>query len=116
MADLYYHMWVTVTSLVIIVLVFAYIIHDRFSMRYEALPEAEQAPKMNRLNSKVMTILGILGLIGGICWEWFLQTHEIYITKSLRGFHDDAPALLMAGIGLIMIIAGIRKSRSNNAT
>jgi hypothetical protein len=112
MADLYYHMWVTVTSLVIIVLVFAYIIHDRLSIRYEALAESEREQKMNQLNSKVMTTLGVMGLLGGGYWFWFLQTHEIYITKSLRGFHDDAPALIMAGIGLIMIIVGIRKKRS----
>ncbi len=112
MADLYYHMWVTVTSLIIIVLVLAYIIHDRLSIRYEKLAEAERDLKMKRLNSNVMTTLGVLAVLGGGYWLWFLQTHEIYITKSLRGFHDEAPALIMAGIGVIMIIAGLRKKRS----
>ncbi len=110
MADLYFHVWVTVTSLTIIVLVAAYIIYDRFAIRYEALTdENEKEAKMQSLKSKVMTILGGLAVIGGSYWLYYIQTHEIYITKSLRGAHDIAPPIIMALIGLILLILGIKK-------
>ena len=109
MADLYYHVWVTVTSLTIIILVAAYIIYDRIALSYQSLEAAEKASRMQRLNSSTMIILGFLAFIGSAYWILFIQTHEIYITKELRGFHDIAPGIIMGTIGLIALIAGIRK-------
>ena len=112
MADAYFHMWVTVTSLVIIVLVLAYIIYDRIVIRYEKLIEQECSEKTDRLNSITMAVIGACGAFGGSWWYWYLQTHEIYITKSLRGFHDDAPALLMGIIGLFLLVIGLKRYRN----
>lgn len=109
MADLYFHVWVTVTSLTIIILVAAYIIYDRIALSYQSLEETEKAARMRRLNSITMIILGGLAFTGSAYWIFFVQTHEIYITKELRGFHDILPGLIMGGIGLIVLIQGIRK-------
>jgi formate hydrogenlyase subunit 3/multisubunit Na+/H+ antiporter MnhD subunit len=115
MADLYYHVWVTVTSLTIIILVAAYIIYDRIALSYQSLEETEKAARMQRLNSMTMIILGFLAFIGSIYWILYIQTHEIYITKELRGFHDIAPGIIMGTIGLISLAAGIRKHAAGNS-
>ncbi len=109
MADLYYHVWVTVTSLTIIILVAAYIIYDRIALSYQSLEETEKNSRLRRLNSITMIILGGLAFIGSIYWIYYIQTHEIYITKELRGFHDIMPGIIMGGIGLITLVMGIRK-------
>jgi len=109
MADLYFHVWVTVTSLTIIILVAAYIIYDRIALSYQSLEETEKEPRMQRLNSITMIILGFLAFTGSICWISYIQTHEIYITKELKGFHDIAPGIIMGAVGLIALVQGIRK-------
>jgi hypothetical protein len=109
MADLYYHVWVTVTSLTIIILVAAYIIYDRIALSYQSLEEAEKTVRMKRLNSTTRIVLGAMAVIGSAYWIYYVQTHEIYITKELRGFHDIAPGIIMGAIGLIAFIKGIRQ-------
>jgi hypothetical protein len=109
MADLYYHVWVTVTSLTIIILVAAYIIYDRIALSYQSLAESEKAIRLRRLDSLTRIILGSLAFFGSAYWILYIQTHEIYITKELRGFHDIAPGIIMGTIGLIALVQGIRK-------
>lgn len=109
MADSYYYMWEFVTSMTIIILVAAYIIHDRVRLRYAALEEKERLFKENRLNSITLLVLGALAAIGGVCWAYYANTHDIYITASLRGFHTILPGILMGIIGLILLAVGIKK-------
>ena len=42
MGELYYYMWEFVTSITIIILVIAYILYDRMTIRYEKLEENEK--------------------------------------------------------------------------
>ena len=72
MADLYFHVWVTVTSLTIIILVAAYIIYDRIALSYQSLEETEKAARMRRLNSITMIILGGLAFTGSAYWIFFV--------------------------------------------
>ena len=116
MADLYFHVWVTVTSLTIIILVAAYIIYDQLAQRYEKITdEQEKQTRRNRLKSRTMLTLGVLAAGGGAFWLYYIQTHEIYITKSLRGTHDIVPPILMAAIGLILLGLGIKNILSQKA-
>lgn len=114
MAALYYHVWVTVTSLTIIILVVAYIVYDRISLSYQSLEETEKAAHMQRLNSTTRIVLGVMAVVGSACWIYYVQTHEIYITKELRGFHDILPGIIMGTIGLIAFILGIRQRSAGN--
>ncbi|MBS3759581.1 MAG: hypothetical protein KGY61_13075 [Desulfobacterales bacterium] len=109
MAESYYYMWEFVTSMTIIILVAAYIIHDRIKLRYQKLEEAESQRKINWLNGVTMTILGILAVLGGGSWVAYVLTHKIYISPELEGFHSKVPGLLMALIGLVVLVAGLRK-------
>ncbi len=109
MADKYYYMWEFVTSVTIIILVAAYIIHDRLVLRYESLDKKEMPQRLNRLNSIMMSILGILAFLGGGCWIYYIKTHRIYITEELMGFHTFVPAIIMGSIGLLLIVLGIKK-------
>jgi len=56
-----------------------------------------------------MTILGILAVLGGGSWVAYVLTHKIYISPELEGFHSKVPGLLMALIGLVVLVAGLRK-------
>ena len=116
MADLYFNIWITVTSLTIIVLVTAYIIYNQITLSYQSLDESEKNIRTQRLKRKMMIILGGLAVIGSISWIYYIQTHKIYITKELRGFHDIVPGIIMGTIGLIVLITGIKQcdSGSNN--
>jgi hypothetical protein len=116
MADLYFNVWVTVTSFTIIVLVTAYIVYNRIILSYQSLDESEKTVRTERLESKMMTILGGLAVVGSAYWIYYIQTHEIYITKELKGFHDLLPGIIMGTIGLIVFILGIKKrsAGSNN--
>jgi hypothetical protein len=109
MADSYYYMWEFVTSMTILILVAAYIIHDRIRLRYAALDEKERLSKENRLNSITMLVLGACAAVGGACWAYYANTHEIYITASLRGFHTILPGILMGIVGLILLAVGAKK-------
>ena len=109
MADLYFYMWEFVTSMTIIILVAAYIIYDRFKIRYEALPEKEQTAKLHQLGVKTRMVLGPTFLIGGLGWLYFIHTQTLFISKELEGPHNYTPAIIMAIIGLIVFVAGIQK-------
>ena len=116
MADLYFHVWVTVTCFTIIILVIAYFIYNRITLSYQSLKESEKIVRAIRLNSKMMIILGGLAVIGSTYWVYYTQTHEIYISKELRGFHDILPGIIMGTVGLVVFIIGIKKrsAGSNN--
>ena len=79
MADTYYYMWEFVTSVTIIILVAAYIIHDRLELRYDALDEKERTRRLNGLNSRMKLILGILAFFGGGSWIYYIKTHQIFV-------------------------------------
>ena len=111
MAETYYYMWEFVTSITIIILVAAYIIHDRIRLRFEKLEEPQRQQKITWLKGIAMTILGILALIGGSSWVGFILTHKIYISEELAGFHDKVPGIIMALIGLVVLFYGIKKYR-----
>ena len=111
MAETYYYMWEFVTSMTIIILVAAYIIHDRIRLRFEKLEEPERQQKITWLKGVTMTILGVLALIGGSSWVAYILTHKIYISEELAGFHDKVPGIVMALIGLVVLISGIKKYR-----
>lgn len=109
MGELYYYMWEFVTSVTIIILVAAYIIHDRLKLRYEKLAdEAEKAFQLERLGMMTKIILGILAFVGGLGWIAYMQTHTIYISPELEGFHNLVPAIIMSVIGLLVLGGGIK--------
>ena len=109
MGELYYYMWEFVTSVTIIVLVAAYILHDRLQIRYETLDDTEKTRKQGRLNQAVRMTLGVLSFFGGLAWILFMKTHTIYISPELEGFHNLIPAVVMSAIGVILVGGGIRK-------
>jgi FtsH-binding integral membrane protein len=109
MGELYYYMWEFVTSITIIILVTAYIVYDRMTIRYEKLEENEKNLKLTQLSIKTKIILGLLAFFGGIAWVIFMQTHTIYISPELEGFHNLVPAIVMGVIGLIVFAGGVKK-------
>lgn len=109
MGELYYYMWEFVTSITIIILVIAYIVYDRMTIRYEKLEENEKNLKLTQLSIKTKIALGLLAFSGGIAWVIFMQTHTIYISPELEGFHNLVPAIVMGLIGLIVFAGGIKK-------
>ena len=109
MADKYYYMWEFVTSVTIIILIAAYIIHDRLKLRYDSLDKKERPQRLNRLNSMMMSVLGILALLGGGSWIYYIKTHRIFITEELMGIDTFVPAIIMGSIGLLLIVLGIKK-------
>lgn len=110
MADMYYYMWEMVTSLTIIILVAAYIIHDRIRLRWEKIEnEAQRAQKLQQLRRVTMSVLGGLAVIGGGAWMLFIKTHKIYISEELMGFHTYVPAILMTVIGIVVLSLAARK-------
>ena len=111
MAETYYYMWEFVTSMTIIILVAAYIIHDRIRLRFEKLEEPERQQKITWLKGVTMTILGVLALIGGSSWVAYILTHKIYISEELAGFHDKVRGIIMVVIGLLVLFSGIKKYR-----
>ena len=114
MGELYYYMWEFVTSVTIIILVAAYIIHDRLKLRYEKIEdEIEKNTKRNNLGMKTRLILGVLAFFGGIAWIVYMETHTIYISPELEGFHNLVPAIVMSGIGLIVFGGAFKKYRQS---
>jgi MFS family permease len=109
MGELYYYMWEFVTSITIIILVIAYIVYDRLTIRYEKLEENEKNIKLSQLSIKTKIIIGLLAFFGGIAWVVFMQTHTIYISPELEGFHNLVPAIIMSLIGLILFGGGVKK-------
>ena len=109
MGELYYYMWEFVTSITIIILVIAYIVYDRMTIRYEKLEENEKNLKLTQLSIIAKITLGLLAFSGGIAWVIFMQTHTIYISPELEGFHNLVPAIVMSVIGLIVLGGGIKK-------
>jgi len=108
MAENYYYMWETVTSVTILVLIIAYFIYDRLRIRYEALDDGEREHLMNKLNSNTQLVLGLLAIIGSGAWMFYMKTTKIYITPELEGFHNYTPAIAMGVIGLIVFILGLK--------
>ncbi len=109
MGELYYYVWEFVTSVTIIVLVAAYIIHDRLTLRYEKLEENEKNLKLERLSMMTRIILGVMAFLGGLGWMFYMQTHTLFISPELEGFHNMVPAIVMGVIGLIVFAGGIQK-------
>ena len=109
MGELYYYVWEFVTSVTIIILVAAYIIHDRLTLKYEKLEENEKRLKLERLSMMTKITLGIMAFLGGLGWIYYMQTHTLYISKELEGFHNLVPAIIMSVIGLIVLGGGIQK-------
>jgi formate hydrogenlyase subunit 3/multisubunit Na+/H+ antiporter MnhD subunit len=109
MGELYYYVWEFVTSVTIIILVAAYIIHDRLTLKYEKLDEKESALKLDRLSMRIRITLGLIAFFGGLGWMYYMQTHTLYISKELEGFHNLVPAIIMSVIGLIVLGGGIQK-------
>ncbi len=103
MAPEYYYMWEFVTSLTIIILVAAYIIHDKVKQRYEALDETEKTRRISRLNQFTQLILGMLCVGGATGWTIYMKTVKIYISPELEGFHNFIPPLVMGAIGVILL-------------
>jgi len=114
MGELYYYTWEFVTSVTIIILVAAYIIHDRFVIRYEKLEdETEKTRELEQLSMKTKIILGLTAFFGGIAWLVFIKTHKLFISPELEGFHNLVPAIIMSFIGLIVFGGGIQKYLKN---
>ncbi|MCD6586788.1 MAG: hypothetical protein J7K96_13605 [Desulfobacteraceae bacterium] len=109
MGELYYYVWEFVTSVTIIVLVAAYIIHDRLTLKYERLEENEKNLKLDRLSMMTKISLGLIFFMGGIGWIYYMQTHTLYISKELEGLHNLVPAIMMGVIGLIVLGGGVIK-------
>ncbi len=109
MGELYYYVWEFVTSVTIIILVVAYIIHDQLTLKYEKLEDDEKKRKLEQLSIKTKIILGLLAFFGGIAWIAYMQTHTLYISPELEGFHNLVPAIVMGVIGLIVFAGGIKK-------
>ncbi|MCU0600384.1 MAG: hypothetical protein MUE70_14135 [Desulfobacterales bacterium] len=109
MAPEYYYMWEFVTSLTIIILVAAYIIHDKMKQRYEVLNEEEKTRRILRLGGGTRLILGLLAVSGGIGWTIYMKTVKIYISPELEGFHNFIPPIAMGLIGLILLAVGAKK-------
>jgi len=110
MGELYYYVWEFVTSITIIILVAAYIIHDRLTMKYEKIEdEKEKNIKLEQLSIKTKIILGLLAFFGGMAWIFYMQTHTLYISPELEGFHNLIPAIVMGIIGLIVFAGGVKK-------
>ena len=110
MGALYYYTWEFVTSVTIIILVVAYIIYDRLTIKYEALEdETEKARMMDRLSMKTKITLGLMAFFGGIAWLVFIKTHKLFISPELEGFHNLVPAIIMSVIGLIVFGGGVQK-------
>ncbi|MGM0452823.1 MAG: hypothetical protein ACQERN_06640 [Thermodesulfobacteriota bacterium] len=104
MADMYYYMWEMVTSLTIIILVAAYIIHDRIRLRLEKIEdEKRRTQKLEQLSQMTRSILGGLAVVGGGAWMLFIKTHTIYISEELMGFHTYVPPIIMAVIGIVVL-------------
>ena len=95
MADNYYYMWEFVTSITIIILVAAYIINDRLKLRYDSLDEKERPRRINRTDSIMMSVLGILALFGGGGWVYYIKTHQIFISTELMGVDTFIPAIII---------------------
>jgi hypothetical protein len=98
-----------VTSVTIIILVAAYILHDRLRIRYEKLDDNEKINKLDRLNQVSRMTLGLLAFFGGLAWILFMKTHTIYISPELEGFHNLIPAIVMSAVGVLLVGGGIRK-------
>jgi hypothetical protein len=109
MGELYYYVWEFVTSVTIIILVAAYIIHDRLTLKYEKLEENEKNLKLEQLSIKTKIILGLMAFFGGLAWIYYMQTHTLYISPELEGFHNLVPAIVMGLIGLIVFAGGVKK-------
>ena len=109
MGELYYYVWEFVTSITIIILVAAYIIHDQLTQKYEKLEENEKNFKLEQLSIKTKIILGLLAFFGSIAWIAYMQTHTLYISPELEGFHNLVPAIVMGVIGLIVFAGGVKK-------
>jgi Na+/proline symporter len=109
MAPEYYYMWEFVTSLTIIILVAAYIIHDKIKQRYESLADEEKNRRTLRLGAVTQLILGVLCVAGGIGWTIYMKTVKIYISPELEGFHNFIPPIVMGAVGLILLGAGSKK-------
>ncbi len=109
MGELYYYVWEFVTSVTIIILVAAYIIHDRLTLKYEKLEENERDLKLERLSMMIKVTLGLTAFLGGLGWIFYMQTHTLYISPELEGFHNLVPAIVMSVIGLIVLGGGIQK-------
>ena len=109
MGELYYYVWEFVTSITIIILVAAYIIHDRLTLKYEKLDEKESALKIDRLSMRTRITLGLMAFFAGLGWMYYMQTHTLFISKELEGFHNLVPAIIMSVIGLIVLGGGIQK-------
>jgi len=116
MAPNYYYMWEFVTSLTIIILIAAYIIHDRIKLRYENLDEKEKIRRTIRLGGVFQLILGILAMAGGTCWIIYMKTVKIYISPELEGFHNFIPPIIMGIIGIILFIVGLKKYGMKNGS
>lgn len=108
MGENYYYMWEFVTSVSIIILVAAYIIHDRMKLKYDKLDDAEKDLKLNRLGGLTRLVLGVLASLGSLGWIFYMQTHTIFISPELEGFHNLVPAIIMGIIGLILLATGIK--------
>jgi hypothetical protein len=108
MGENYYYMWEFVTSVTIIILVAAYIAHDRLRLKFEKLDDAEKDLKLNRLGSMTRLILGVFASLGSIGWIVYMQTHTIFISPELEGFHNLVPPIIMGIIGLILLATGLK--------
>ena len=109
MGELYYYVWEFVTSVTIIILVAAYIIHDRLTIKYEKLDENEKKLKLDRLSMMTKRTLGLMAILGSLGWIFYMQTHTLFISPELEGFHNLVPAIVMGVIGLIVLAGGVKK-------
>ncbi|MBC2716399.1 MAG: hypothetical protein HF978_13930 [Desulfobacteraceae bacterium] len=109
MGETYYYVWEFVTSITIIVLVVAYIVHDRLTLKYEKLEENEKNLKLDRLSMMTKISLGLMAFLGSLGWIYYMQTHTLFISPELEGFHNLVPAIVMGVIGLIVFGGGIKK-------
>jgi len=109
MGENYYYMWETVTSITILILIAAYVIHSTIRKRYEALDEAEKNKKTVRLGGAFQLGLGLIAAAGCAFWIYYLKTVKIYISPELEGFYNYTPPIVIGIIGLILLAASAKK-------
>ena len=84
MGELYYYMWEFVTSVTIIILVAAYIIHDRLKLRYEKIEdEIEKKHKTQQPRYENPAYFRCSGFFRGDCLDRLHgNPHHLYQPRA----------------------------------
>lgn len=109
MADAYFYLWEFAVSLTIIVLVAAFMIHERCNKALQTLPEGERQAKRERLHSYTLLGLGGYAMLGGLAWLICVAPRDILVSPGLYGFHVKIPGAVAALVGLFLLVLAWKK-------